>query len=83
MYCGAEGDYRCGAGAPCNEAWNGYRHLSEIEMMARMAVLVEIARSRKLKSDQLLVLLDELSEKFMDFTALVMEMVMSVEGVRH
>jgi len=52
-------------------------------MMARMAVLVEIARSRKLKSDQLLVLLDELSEKFMDFTALVMEMVMSVEGVRH
>jgi hypothetical protein len=57
--------------------------LDEIEMTARMAAILEIAKSRNIDSSHLPQILSELSDKFMDFNALVMEMVMAADAARH
>lgn len=57
--------------------------LDELEMTVRMAAIAEIAKSRNMDSSQLPQVLSELSEMFMDFNALVMEMVMAADAARH
>jgi len=54
-------------------------HLDDLEMTARMAAIAEIVRLRNMEGSQLLNVLDELSGKFLDFNALVREMVMAAE----
>ena len=47
-----------------------------------MAAIAEIAKHRIMNSSHLLQVLSELSDKFMDFNALVMEMVMAADAAR-
>lgn len=54
-------------------------HLDDLEMTARMAAIVEIVKLRDKEGDQLLQVLDELGAKFLDFNALVREMVTAAE----
>ena len=56
--------------------------LDELEMTVRMAAIAEIAKHRNMNSSHLLQVLSELSDKFMDFNALVMEMVMAADAAR-
>ena len=57
--------------------------LDDMEMTARIAIVVDIMNSKKLDSSQMLHVLAELSDKFMDLNALVGEMMMAAEGTRH
>lgn len=57
--------------------------LNDMEMTARMAVLVEIVKSRNMDSSQLPQVLAELSDKFMDMAAPGGEMMMVAEETRH
>ena len=57
--------------------------LDDMEMTARIAIVVEIMNSKKLDSSQMPHVLTELSDKFMDLNALVGEMTMAAEGTRH
>ena len=57
--------------------------LDDMEMTARIAIVVEIMNSKKLDSSQMPHILAELSDKFMDVGALVGEMMMAAEGTRH
>ncbi len=57
--------------------------LDDMEMTARVAMIVEIMNSKKLDSSQMPHVLAELSDKFMDLNALVGEMMMAAEGTRH
>jgi len=57
--------------------------LDDMEMTARVAMIVEIMNSKKLDSSQMPHVLDKLSDKFMDLGALVGEMMMAAEGTRH
>lgn len=54
-------------------------HLDDLEMTARMAAIVEIVKLRDKEGAQLLQVLDELGATFLDFNALVREMVMAAE----
>lgn len=54
-------------------------HLDDIEMTARMAAIVEIVRLRDMDVSQLLQVLDELGARFLDFNALVSEMMTAAE----
>ena len=56
--------------------------LDELEMTVRMTAIVEIAKHRNIDSSHVLQVLSELSDKFMDFNALVMEMVMAADAAR-
>ena len=47
--------------------------LNDIEMMARMAVIVEIVKLRKEDKGDLLQVLDEVSGNFLDLNTLIME----------
>jgi hypothetical protein len=53
--------------------------LNDIEMMARMAVIVEIVKLRNEDNGDLLQVLDEISGKFLDLNALIMEIATVVE----
>jgi len=57
--------------------------LDDMEMTARIAIVVEIMNSKKLDSSQMPHVLAELSDKFMDVGALAGEMMMAAEGTRH
>ena len=57
--------------------------LNQIEMTARMAVLVKIAKARQMDDSQLCDVLDELGDKFMDFNALVKELAMCAGILEH
>ena len=57
--------------------------LDDMEMTARIAIVVEIMNSKKLDSSQMPHVLAELSNKFMDMGALVGETMMAAEGTRH
>lgn len=48
--------------------------LDDIEMMARMTVIVEIVKLRREDNGDLLQVLDEISGKFLDLNALIMEL---------
>ena len=47
--------------------------LNDVEMMARMAVIVEMVKLRNEDNGDLLQVLDEISAKFLDLNALIME----------
>ena len=57
--------------------------LTDIEMAARMGLLLQIADSRNMDSSQVPLLLDEFSNKFLDYHALVSEFMMCEKGARH
>ena len=57
--------------------------LDDMEMTARIAMIVDIMNSKKLDSSQMPHVLAELSGKFMDLGALVGEMMVAAEGTRH
>ena len=57
--------------------------LDDMEIMARIAKVVEIMNSKKLDSSQIPHVLAELSDKLIDLNALVGEMMMAAEGTRH
>jgi hypothetical protein len=57
--------------------------LCDIEMWGRIAILSEIAQRAQWKEVGLFHVLDAYSDKFLDVTALSMEIVMNAEGTRH
>ena len=56
--------------------------LDELDMTVRMAAIAEIAKHRGMDNSRLLQVLSELSDRFMDFNALVMEMMMAADAAR-